>query len=315
MGRIDKNGMPKPTYIKDKEKLIKAIDKAYRQMFDHLILQLQFNPDEPKVIREREIMRQMNYWIKEMDKQTAKSLEKLIKKTFKEGQAYHLLSVKEAKSWKDALNSTSFNAIQRAKVQALFEDTYEDILLATQNTQDSVKAIVRDQVRKVAQYHSMKNTNYKDQQKDLLKELSKEGLSERVSKEGFVGIEDARGRKWDLKTYSNMVIKTKVNDAFTQGIMHESEETGFDLAVISHHGAKDACRKWEGMVISLHGKTKGYITYKQARATNEIWHPNCEHTLHPIRNLDQLHPDDIAIHKKQMSEIGDVSKRVYKRKK
>ncbi|MED4619471.1 phage minor capsid protein, partial [Priestia megaterium] len=201
-----------------------------------------------------------------MDGQVAKELEKLIKKTFKEGQAYHLLSVKEAKTWNEALNSASFNRIQREKVQALFADTYKDILIATENTSESVKALVRDQVKKVSQYHSLKNTRYTQQAEELAKELSKKGLSERISKEGFVGIEDARGRKWDLKTYSNMVIKTKVNDAYINGMMHESQEKGFDLAVISKHGAKDKCRNWEGMVISLHGKTKGYITYKQARA-------------------------------------------------
>lgn len=315
MGKIDKNGMPQPTYLRDKARLIKALDKAYREMFDYLVLQLAFNPDEPHVIREREIMRQINFWLKEMDKQTAKELEKLIKKTFQEGQAYHLLSVKEAKNWNDALSSASWNRIQRGKVEALFADTYKDILLATQNTEESVKAIVRDTVRKVAQYHSLKNTRYTEQVDQLVKELSKKGLSETISKEGFVGITDARGRKWDLRVYSKMVITTKVNQAFIEGVMNESEETGFDLAVISDHGAEDACRKWEGMVISLTGKTKGYITYRQAKATNEIWHPNCEHTVHPIRSLDMLHPDDVAIHQQKASQIGDVDSRAYKRKK
>jgi Phage minor capsid protein 2 len=314
MGYLDKNGMPTPSYKRDKEKFIKLLDGYYRQMLDYLILQLQFNPDEPHVIREVEIMRQINYWLKEMDKDVAKQLEKLIKKTFKDGQAYHLLSVKEAKNWEDAVSSASFNKVVRGKVEALFADTYGDILLATQNTEESIKKVVRETVSKVAQYHSLKNTRYTEQVEQLVKELSKQGLSEKITKEGFVGIQDAKGRRWDLRVYSKMVITTKVNQAFIEGIMHESEETGFDLAVISDHNAEDACRKWEGMVISLTGKTKGFITYKEARATNEIWHPNCEHTLHPIRSLDMLHPDDIALHEKKMREIGDVKKRVYKRK-
>lgn len=315
MGYLDENGMPTPTYVRDRDKLIKELDKAYRQMFDYLILQLAFNPDDPKVIRDVEIMRQINYWLKQLDKQVAKGLEKLILKTFQQGQAYHLLTVKEANTWQEALDSASFNRIQRGKVEALFADTYNDILLATANTSVSVKNIVKDTVKKVAQYHSLKNTRYTDQTEQLIKELSKKGLSEKVVKEGFVGIVDRKGRKWDLKTYSKMVITTKVNQGFIEGVMHESKETGFDLAVISDHGADDACSKWEGVVISMTGATKGYPTYKQARATNEIFHPNCEHTIHPIRSLDMLHGDDVSQHHKKLGQLGDYENRAYKRKK
>lgn len=315
MGRIDSRGIPTPSYVRDKNRFIRQLDKAYKQMFDYLILQLTFNPDDPQTIREREILRQINYWLKELDEQVAKEIEKLIKKTFQEGQAYHLLSVMEASTWEEAISNTSFNKIQRGKVEALFSDTYKDILMATQNTEESVKKIVRDTVKKVAQYHSLKNSNYSDQADQLLKELSKKGLSEKVKKEGFIGVVDRSGRKWDLRTYSNMVIKTKVNQAFIEGTIHESEETGFDLAVISDHGAEDACRRWEGVVISMTGKTEGYPSYKDVRATNEIFHPNCEHHFHPIRNLDMLHPDDRKTHQQKMKSVGNYKNRVYKRKK
>lgn len=315
MGRIDNRGIPTPSYVRDKNRFIRQLDKAYKQMFDYLILQLTFNPDDPQTIREREILRQINYWLKELDEQVAKEIEKLIKKTFQEGQAYHLLSVMEASTWEEAISNTSFNKTQRGKVEALFSDTYKDILMATQNTEESVKKIVRDTVKKVAQYHSLKNSNYTDQADQLLKELSKKGLSEKVKKEGFIGVVDRSGRKWDLRTYSNMVIKTKVNQAFIEGTIHESEETGFDLAVISDHGAEDACRRWEGVVISMTGKTEGYPSYKDVRATNEIFHPNCEHHFHPIRNLDMLHPDDRKTHQQKMKSVGNYKNRVYKRKK
>lgn len=314
MGRIDNRGIPAPRYVRDKEKFIKQLDKAYRQLFDYVLLQLSFNPDDPKAIRDTEVLRQVNYYLKQLDEEVARGLERLIKRSFQDGQAYHLLSVKEAKTWDEALSQASFNKIQMSKVEALYNDTYSDILLATENTKKSIKVLVKDTVRKVAQYHSVKNTNYTQQARELEAELSKKGMSQKISKQGFVGITDRAGRKWDLKTYSKMVIKTKVNDAFTQGTMYEAEETGFDLAVISDHGAEDACRKWEGMVISLTGKTKGYPTYKEARATNEIFHPNCEHHFHSIRNLDMLHPDDVKSHQKKLGSIGNYKKRVYKRK-
>lgn len=315
MGFIDENGMPTPKYKKDKAKVAQHLSRTYKEMLSYLQLQLQFNPEEPSTIRQAEIMRQINFMLKELDKELYKEIDKLIKKTFKDGQAYHLLSVKEAKTWDEAVSSASFNKIQRGKVEALITDTYNDILLATDNTSKAVKDVVRDTVKKVAQYNSLQNTNYTQQIKELKQELSKKGLTEKIKKDGFVGITDSAGRKWKLDTYCKMVLTTKVNDAFIQGISHEAEETGFDLAVISQHGAKDKCRKWEGVVISLNGLTEGYPTYREARATNEIWHPNCEHTVHPIRSLDMLHPDDAQQAKSKTKALGDYKKRVYKRKK
>ncbi|MFL0442050.1 phage minor capsid protein [Bacillus subtilis] len=307
--------MPTPKYDRDKKRMAKMLSKQYKQMLDYLILQLQFNPDDPKVIREAQIMRQINYWLKELDQALYKEIEKLIKKSFKDGQAYHLLSVKEAKDWEEAVSSASFNKLQRARIEAIVADTHKDILQATNNTSSAIKSVIRQTVSKVAQYHSLNNGNYKDMQKDLLKQLSKQGLSKTIVKDGFVGITDRAGRKWDLATYSKMVVTTKTNQAFIEGVTHESEETGFDLAVISDHGAEDACKNWEGLVISLTGKTKGYITYKQARATNEIFHPNCEHGVHSIRSLDMLPADEIAQHRRKMAQIGNVDSRKYVRKK
>ncbi|WP_146876855.1 phage minor capsid protein [Bacillus subtilis] len=307
--------MPTPKYDRDKKRMAKMLSKQYKQMLDYLILQLQFNPDDPKVIREAQIMRQINYWLKELDQALYKEIEKLIKKSFKDGQAYHLLSVKEAKYWEEAVSSASFNKLQRARIEAIVADTHKDILQATNNTSSAIKSVIRQTVSKVAQYHSLNNGNYKDMQKDLLKQLSKQGLSKTIVKDGFVGITDRAGRKWDLATYSKMVVTTKTNQAFIEGVTHESEETGFDLAVISDHGAEDACKNWEGLVISLTGKTKGYITYKQARATNEIFHPNCEHGVHSIRSLDMLPADEIAQHRRKMAQIGNVDSRKYVRKK
>lgn len=313
MGFLDENNMPTPKYKKDRAKLLKYLDKSYRQMLNYLLLELTFNPDNPKTIRQAQIMRQINLMIKEMDVETAKQIEALIRQAFIDGQAYHLLSIEEADNLQEARQLAQYNVVVKKKVDALVNDTYHDILLATANTSNHVRQVVQDTVKKVAQYHAVRNTRYTEQAKQLVKELSKQGLSKKITEEAFVGIVDRKGRRWNLNTYANMVIKTKVNQAFHQGIAHEMEETGFDLAVISSHGAKDACGKWEGVVISVNGQTEGYPTYAEARATNEIFHPNCEHTIHPIRSLDMLHEDDIKKHARQMQKVKGYKNRAYKR--
>lgn len=191
------------------------------------------------------------------------------------------------------------------RVRALIEDTYGDILLATKNTEPAIKKVIRETVRDIAQYHSLTGQAYGVQANELKKQLTKKGLSKRIVKDGFVGIVDKRGRRWDIGTYSDMVIRTKTNQAYMQGITYQAEEAGLDLAVISSHGAEDACSNWEGVVISLTGKTPGYPTLDDAKASKEIFHPNCKHSFHSIRELDSLHPDDIAVHK---SKVGNLTK-------
>lgn len=215
---------------------------------------------------------------------------------------------------KQARKLITKQSISNPKVAALIRDTYGDILLATDNTKRSIKKVVRETVRDVLQYHSLTDQKYSVQAKEIKKRLTKKGLSEKIVKEGFVGITDKAGRKWDIGTYSDMVTKTKVNQAYIEGVRYEAEQTGIDLAVISSHGAKDACANWEGVVVSLNGLTPGYPVLDDVRATNEIFHPNCQHSVFAVRNIDGLHPDDVAKHKSKLADVGNYTERVYKRK-
>jgi len=61
--------------------------------------------------------------------------------------------------------------------------------------------------------------------------------------------------------------------------VHALTQEGHDLVMVSVQGAKDKCRRWEGSILSLTGKTEGYPTLAFAKATNEVFHPRCRHTL------------------------------------
>jgi Phage minor capsid protein 2 len=302
----DFTGRPTAKYNKNEAEFVKYLSKEYAKIAKTLQKGLELdmkNPDR-HTIRQVELLKQVSFMIKQMDKPMYERIEKYIKESYMDGRAYHMLSVGQATSMSKALDAQSWNRVNKGKVEALVNDTYKDILLATKHTENSIKELVRDSVKKVAQYQSLSNQNYKPQAEQLKKELIGRGLSERIVKEGFVGVVDKRGRRWDVGVYSKMVMKTKVNDAFKEGVMQRGKEEGMDLAVISDHSAEDACSKWEGVVVSMNGLTEGYPTYAEARATNQVFHPNCEHSLHPIRDLDMLHPDDVADAKKKAKELG-----------
>lgn len=205
-------------------------------------------------------------------------------------------------------------AVSDRYIRNLFADTYGDILLATNNTESAIKKVVREVVSDITQYEGLLDRNSTAMAKEIRKRLTKKGLSERIVKDGFVGITDKAGRRWDLGTYSKMVSKTKVEQAFREGERQLGEELGLDLAVISSHGAEDACRNWEGVVVSMNGKTEGYPKYEDVVATNEVFHPNCEHHLHTIRSLDMLAASDADRHRSKVGKVSNPEKRKYKRK-
>lgn len=106
---------------------------------------------------------------------------------------------------------------------------------------------------------------------------------------------DKRGRVWDTDTYINMNVRTNAmnvyNDALVENI---GKATGSDLVMVSRGGDPDCrlCFPWEGRILSITGKTKGFPTYDDAKRAG-LFHPNCVHTLEPVD--DELDADEINL--------------------
>jgi len=88
---------------------------------------------------------------------------------------------------------------------------------------------------------------------------------------------DKAGRKWDTKTYLDMMTHTVMSTTQRDIYANVLTQEGKDLVKITQNGATDACKNWEGKILSLTGSTKGYPTLKEATATGEIFHPRCKH--------------------------------------
>ena len=80
----------------------------------------------------------------------------------------------------------------------------------------------------------------------IIEKLTQQGLSKKLTDEAWVGIINNAGRRWNLSTYAEMVVRTKLQQAHVEGVRVETLERGVDLAVISSHGAKDAWRWLRG---------------------------------------------------------------------
>ena len=106
---------------------------------------------------------------------------------------------------------------------------------------------------------------------------------------------DKRGRVWDTDTYINMNVRTNAMNVYNDALVDNiGKATGSDLVMVSRGGDPDCrlCFPWEGRILSITGKTKGFPTYDDAKRAG-LFHPNCVHTLEPVD--EDLDADEIDL--------------------
>lgn len=290
--------IPTPTYERQERRLVAYYKRAFREVLDAL----KSGAGGLERGQAEALLRQIEFLLRSLDQETRQWCEETVRQAFQDGQAAALLGLGEAATLTEAASAASFSLLAKDTVEALVNDTYADLLLATQNTERKVKAMVRNIVGKTMRLRAIQQQGRVSTTKALAEELSARGLSKTLDSEAWVGIVDKAGRRWDLTTYSQMVVRTKLNQAWVEGVKVETLERGVDLAQISSHNADDACRHFEGMVVSLHGLTPGFLTYDELRQSQLIWHPNCKHKVFPIRDFDLLNDQQKAKHEAKVKE-------------
>jgi hypothetical protein len=102
---------------------------------------------------------------------------------------------------------------------------------------------------------------------------------DRFAKKGITGFVDARGRGWDLSSYTEMAMRTATGRAAVQGHIDRLQENGLDLVIVSDApGECELCRPWEGKVLSSSAKDPDHPSLDQARAEG-LFHCNCRHSV------------------------------------
>ena len=110
---------------------------------------------------------------------------------------------------------------------------------------------------------------------------------EQLAERGVTGFKDRSGRMWNMRTYTEMVARTTTQQAHIEGTLNRLSEQDHDLIIVSRHkGACSLCAPWEGKVLSITGKTKGYPTFEQAKAAG-LMHCNCRHAVSLYIDLDK----------------------------
>ena len=311
--KYNKNKPDIPSRIVEKsiDKVLNVYADSYKKLFTELlsILLEDFgvlaNPSYQsqlatlKLIENR--MNEMNFLIVD---EVKSELEMI----YASAGVFHTLATETVKTLEELYGAVPYSQLNVYKMEQIVQDTMEDLLFVTQHTSKELKKVVREVFAKNLHYHGLNNESHKHIKKLIEQELSKKMLSETLKKKGFVGIIDSGGRKWNLKTYVDMAVTTKMNQAYTEGLKDRAIETGKDLAVIPEKSAKDSCSKFEGMIISLTGATEGFMTYDQLKASGLIFHPRCVHSPFPIGSLDLIPEEDLKFHEGKLKALKKDSK-------
>jgi hypothetical protein len=277
---------PVPTYKRDIERLEKTYKQALRK------ISKQLKAVEPEDLLRQEIyksqIQQLSFLINELNTEARVWVEATLTEAFEYSQASALVTMGMAGSLVEAKGKLQFSLMARKRIEAMIDDTFEDILQAHSKMDNNLKKLVREVQGEVLRQQIAMQRGTVTSAKELKSALVKEGFSKSLVDESWVGVVDAGGKRWDLTTYTKMVARTKLQQVQIEGARIQALENDSDLAMISSHGAKDSCSQFEGVIVSLEGRTFGYRTLGEVRGSGLIFHPNCQHTVHPIGDIEAL---------------------------
>lgn len=309
--------IPFPEYEGDVEKILKIYETHWKRIEEEVLLlsELPESVTKQRLIRQRQAtIARLTLLFYDLRKALNESVEPMITDAYLSGLAYTAVTSgavatsvtlqtynRTLSREKRRLQNTLRPSRQRY-IDLTIRDLQTDLLKATKNTEKSVKAIVRESFAKVMSEETLRFQKRSVISKKIRKEITKRALRNKLDKN--VAIIDKAGRRWGLTRYVNMAVRTKANSVYFDGIRQEAKERGMDLAVINTHPlTTDACVKYQGMIISLNGDTKGFKTYEELKASKEIFHPMCRHFARPVPSLEFVPKAILDEHKKQMKRL------------
>jgi len=137
------------------------------------------------------------------------------------------------------------------------------------------RAISRDIVKKALTQDAFGSKGIDQISREVAKEFRKnvQGNFETMFR-------DKAGRRWSFQRYANMVTGDIRAQANRQGQVEQFLDLGLDLVRISWTGTPDSCLPYEGIVISLTGKTPGVPSYEELIGNSDhIFGVQCHHQL------------------------------------
>lgn len=101
---------------------------------------------------------------------------------------------------------------------------------------------------------------------------------------GKINFIEINGRRYQFKKYADMLARTELRMAQTEGVLSSCKEFGNDLVKYSTHGSPcRICAPYEGDVYSISGNHALYDPLGSGGSIPQ--HPNCEHNWDPYDEI------------------------------
>ena len=290
---------PRPNYDYDVQRLTREYEKALKSIQAELNTLFLTDFERAQIVAVelniREIIRELNSFGSAWAKAS-------ITKSSLDGVAGTMFALGLTDTFEDALKIARFNSLNKPLVEAIIADTQADLLAVTQNVERKTRAAVRQVTADVLRAKTASGINGTQS----LQQAITKGIRDKLGASADSAIVDAAGRRWKLKTYTEMLARTKMMHAHREATVNEALGNEVQYAVISRHRAIDACAKWEGKVISLTYDAPGAYPFIDDLPRNEIFHPNCKHLVTAVRRPDRLPTDLLDLNGISADEIGFI---------
>lgn len=221
---------------------------------------------------------QLDAIIKQLREEGFKWSESAITNATLNGVADSLYSLGLAKTYDEARSIAKLSAVNQAYLTAQIADTQSDILAVTQNVDRQTRALISRIYAEQLRAQLSTGSNSIRQTKSAVSANLQRELKGRAN----TAIVDAVGRRWKVRDYVDMLAQTKAMQAHREASRNTALEEGARYGRVSSHGAKDACKGYEGAIVKLTPDAPGDYPYIDDLPTREIFHPRCRHIVTPI---------------------------------
>lgn len=268
---------PDPTYDRD----INILIRAYKASLIDIVGELdRLELTDMSRANSQAALAEVAKTLASLNAESAEWVKTYIPKAATDGVIQAIIGLGVTDTVEEAAKIAKFNRLNREFVATAIADTQADLLAVTQNIDRKVRVAVRQATADAMRANLAKGVNGRRTiSRDILTQM-KSTLGDSVN----TGIIDAAGRRWKPETYVEMVTRTKMAQTHRETTMNEALGRGAMYARISHHGAKDACRNYEGMIVKLTPDAPGNYRYIGDLPRREIFHPRCRHTITPVRD-------------------------------
>lgn len=264
---------PQPNYDYDVKRLVEAYEQALKDVQRELNALFLTDFERAQIIAvEKLIVHRLSDITKYSDEWASVAMTTATTN----GIASTIYTLGLTSTYGEALKIVKFNKVNRRLIDAAIADTQAYLLAITQNIERQAKLAIRKATAEAMRHKLTRGIN-------ATQDLSKE-IRQRIVKATDVAIIDARGNRWKVGNYADMLARTKMMEAHKEASINEALSEGSLYGRISRHGAKDACSKYEGKIVKLVADAPGDYPYIGDLPRKEIFHVNCKHLITPLRD-------------------------------